>query len=482
MEESVRQGSCSVRKSRTLLVRHLPSELTYEDKEELLKYFGAQSVRVFSDKGRLKRTAFATFSNENAASKALSRLHQLTLCGHSLVVEFAKEHNHVQLLDQPSYSEGKKSSNEVDEEEKEIKEPSPPSIESGVAPSHGLTFPINSCLKYHYPPPSNSILSNIANTLASVPKFYVQVLHLMNKMNLPTPFGLTTTAPSVDPPLPEEDDYEMEVSSRDESEFESGDEEDKERISKLMELATFQPKRPQPAKQPRMRKRRKIKDLINVGTAAHPRVQPAQPSDVFEQLSNLGPKKIEFHISTDLPTGPDKEANNDVVASPEELSAAGFGKIYPTPLPGCKEEEEDKDDNEMPSKFISRTELDNGRMSSKEMAKHSVFKSYDPGEPNCRIYVKNLSKQVKEKDLKFIFGRYIDFSSETESIMFDIRLMKEGRMKGQAFIGLPNEKAAAKALKEVNGYVLHERPMVVQFARSARPKENSKEGQRKNKT
>lgn len=44
---------------------------------------------------------------------------------------------------------------------------------------------------------------------------------------------------------------------------------------------------------------------------------------------------------------------------------------------------------------------------------------------------------------------------------FDIRLMKEGRMKGQAFIGLPNEKAATKALKEANGYVLFEKPMVV---------------------
>ena len=39
--------------------------------------------------------------------------------------------------------------------------------------------------------------------------------------------------------------------------------------------------------------------------------------------------------------------------------------------------------------------------------------------------------------------------------------MKEGRMKGQAFIGLPNEKAAAKALKEANGYILFGKPMVV---------------------
>jgi len=69
------------------------------------------------------------------------------------------------------------------------------------------------------------------------------------------------------------------------------------------------------------------------------------------------------------------------------------------------------------------------------------------------------------------------FSSLTPR--FDIRLMKEGRMKGQAFIGLPNEKAAAKALKEANGYVLFGKPMVVQFARSARPKQDSKEGKRK---
>lgn len=27
----------------------------------------------------------------------------------------------------------------------------------------------------------------------------------------------------------------------------------------------------------------------------------------------------------------------------------------------------------------------------------SVFRSYEPGEPNCRIYVKNLAKHVQEK-------------------------------------------------------------------------------------
>lgn len=39
--------------SKTLLVRHLPSDLSPDEKEDLLKYFGAESVRVFSNHGRM---------------------------------------------------------------------------------------------------------------------------------------------------------------------------------------------------------------------------------------------------------------------------------------------------------------------------------------------------------------------------------------------------------------------------------------------
>lgn len=65
----------------------------------------------------------------------------------------------------------------------------------------------------------------------------------------------------------------------------------------------------------------------------------------------------------------------------------------------------------------------------------------------------------------FIWSPWFDIIQLKPAVLltsrFDIRLMKEGRMKGQAFIGLPNEKAAAKALKEANGYVLFGKPMVV---------------------
>lgn len=39
--------------------------------------------------------------------------------------------------------------------------------------------------------------------------------------------------------------------------------------------------------------------------------------------------------------------------------------------------------------------------------------------------------------------------------------MKEGRMKGQAFVTFSNETSANKALKDTNGFVLNSKPMAV---------------------
>ena len=51
-----------------------------------------------------------------------------------------------------------------------------------------VNYPFPPNLKYKYPPASMKVFKNIMNAMASVPKFYEQVLHLMNKMNLPPPF------------------------------------------------------------------------------------------------------------------------------------------------------------------------------------------------------------------------------------------------------------------------------------------------------
>lgn len=56
---------------------------------------------------------------------------------------------------------------------------------------------------------------------------------------------------------------------------------------------------------------------------------------------------------------------------------------------------------------------------------------------------------------------------------FNIQLMKTGRMKGQAFIGLPSEAVAAQALKETNGYQLRGKPIVVVYKISYKFSDNT---------
>ncbi|KAL4686497.1 hypothetical protein H8957_017539 [Semnopithecus entellus] len=398
------------RGDQTLLVRHLPAELTTEEKEDLLKYFKAQLVHVLSDEGQLKHAAFA-----------LTRLHQ------SLNLQKRK----IKLT--PHSQKKKKNSDDPVKDELGFL-----TVENGIAPNHGLTFP-NSCLRYMYPLPSSTILANRVNALASMPKFYVQVLHLMNKMNLPTPLRSIT----VRPPM-----YEDHMPLH----------------------APLPPTSPQPPEEPpwpdddKELSREELEDESML-----------LPSDVFDQPQPAGNKRIEFHISTDMPAAFKKDLEKK---QNFDASNIGFGKIFPKPNLNITEEIKE-DSDEMPSECVSRRELEKDRISREEMKTLSVSRSYEPGEPNCRIYVKNLAKHVQEKDLKYIFGRYVDFSSETQWITFDIRLMKEDHMKGQAFTGLPKEKAAAKALKEGNGYMLFGKPMVVQFAQSPRPKQDPKEGKRK---
>ncbi|XP_019722729.1 RNA-binding region-containing protein 3 isoform X1 [Hippocampus comes] len=491
--------------SKTLLVRHLPAELSEDEKEDLLKYFGAQSVRVFSNFGRMKHTAFATFCSEKAAEKALSRLHQLEILNRKLIVEFAKGQDNVTVLKDPPVSDSNKTDKEA-QNKPETKQPKVPLIETGIAPSLGLKYHSNPSLRYLYPPPSNSVLTNITHTLLCVPKFYVQVLHLMNKMNLPCPFGPVTPRPPVfghlptappmpmPPPLPPDlpptPAEEMEMSSDEESEYESGDDEDKERIVRLMGLVNQACKRPLRPKTALKRKKPKIKDLLYAPKPDSQSTPVVQPSDVFEQPNPTGPKKIEFHISVSevaarvegSRTRCDDDMDNiEVTINNQTEAADGFGKIYPnvqSPKP-CDEQSDEEQD--LPSDVISIKELEKGRLSRDEIKRMSVFKNYEPGEPTCRLYVKNIAKQVEEKDLKYIYGRYIDPSSETERNMFDVVLMKEGRMKGQAFVGLSSEQRAEKALRETNGFILFDKPLVVQFARSARPKQDNNDAKKKAK-
>lgn len=181
--------------SSVLLVRHLSDSLTDVQIESLLRQSGAVDVRIMNKFGYMKHCAFATFPTVENATFAMNVFHQKDIGGRRLVVEYANE--------MPKISADERDISSASRDEKVAKkkivaeqfQQFMQQLMSICPADFGVkgTFPFH--LSYLYPPPNPDIIQNICHTLIAVPKFYVQVLHLMNRMNLPPPFGPVTPQP-----------------------------------------------------------------------------------------------------------------------------------------------------------------------------------------------------------------------------------------------------------------------------------------------
>ncbi|KDR17564.1 RNA-binding protein 40-like isoform X2 [Zootermopsis nevadensis] len=453
----------------TLLVRHLPPDLTSDEKEELLKHFGAVQVKILSSKIKKSNILFARFESEAAATAALHRLHQLDILGYPLSVEYARgvaEHDYslVQKLDF--------------HERTEEKENSQKHLQAFLQKLNAwnstwnFTNPPPSHLKYQYPPPTMTVLHNISCTLASVPKFYTQVLHLMNKMNLPCPFQpipfpkSEMLSSSVHADMVEESDnvppepiQTVESSEEEESELES----DEERQHLPTDII--------PAKRPLLHKPKQVKRpkfIKPVHVATTPAVKISKPEEVFEKVV-CEPIQHKIEVKFSIAVGDVEKVNEQ-----GSCSSGGFGLMFPVTKNADKAKSDENigitEEEASRGTTITAEELEANRISSRDQKHHPVFRNYQPGIPSCRLYIKNLSKQVTERDLHYIYRRYLIPNNDEQGNMFDVRLMTEGRMKGQAFITLQSMKQAEAARKETNGYILKNKPLVVQFARSAKTK------------
>jgi RNA recognition motif-containing protein len=86
------------------------------------------------------------------------------------------------------------------------------------------------------------------------------------------------------------------------------------------------------------------------------------------------------------------------------------------------------------------------------------------------IYVGNLSPDVSKDDLIEIFDKFGEVK--------EVRLIKDksrGKFKGFAFIEMPSEEQAQKAIEETNEMELKERPLTVS---EAKPKKARSRGGR----
>ncbi|CAK9811806.1 RNA-binding region-containing protein 3 [Anthophora quadrimaculata] len=457
--------------SDTLRILHLPSELSDERRNELLKKYGAintQTLRV----SKKYTITFAKFQSREAATEALLRLHQLNIKGQYLTVEFAKKSISV-----------KNAGNDIDN----IKPTKEDSKKDSTSRSNFQVFlqKLNSWtmnqvftqppppnIQYKYSAPTRGTLVRIAIQLLKEPAFYTQVLHLMNRMNLPPPFEeLETEFPALKEVYDvekyknifakdnlydkeSEDACNEDSKEEEESEIESNEEDN----VKPMEIIPVKRKRPQSIK------RAKIPRFVNP-TKYKASVSSTQkivkPEDMFEQIQRGETKNLKIELKTvnKLLDTTNKEDNTNSTSAID----GGFGLIFPTSktLDTAKNSENTESNQE---EVITSEKLASNRISVNDQRVLPVFKNYHPGKPSNRLYIKNLAKQVEEKDLHFIYQKYVVPELHTE-FEYDVRLMQEGRMKGQAFITLQNKEQAQLALDETNGYILKDKPMVVQFAK-----------------
>ncbi|XP_042638418.1 RNA-binding protein 41 [Orycteropus afer afer] len=114
-----------------------------------------------------------------------------------------------------------------------------------------------------------------------------------------------------------------------------------------------------------------------------------------------------------------------------------------------------------PIEFVPEDEIQRNRLSEEEIRKIPMFSSYNPGEPNKVLYLKNLSPRVTERDLVSLFARF----QEKKGPLIQFRMMT-GRMRGQAFITFPNKEIAWQALHLLNGYKLRGKILVIEFGKN----------------
>lgn len=233
-----------------------------------------------------------------------------------------------------------------------------------------FTQPPPAHLKYQYPPPTPTVLHNIACALASVPKFYTQVLHLMNKMNLPcpfqpAPFPKSDILPSLvhsdiregNDSVPLEPTPTVELSEEEESELES-EGEGQQLPTDIIPAKRSLPHKPKKVKRPKF-----IKPVL---AATNSSVKSVKPEEVFEKITcEHIQRKIELKFSTAVGGDGVVEKADEQGSSPSR----GFGLMFPVTKNANEAESAENigstDDDTSRGSTITAEELEANRVSSR---------------------------------------------------------------------------------------------------------------------
>lgn len=404
---------------KVLFIRNLPAQLSVADKEDFLRFFGPKNITILG-----KLCARLEFDSDEAAKEVMMRMHQLDLLGNKLIVKYGKTRNIIQKNEnieghiQPIASNCNELFKRLLAINKELDFTQPP-------PHH---------MKYSYPQANAAIIRRIGMALKENSKFYTQVLHLMNRMNLTPPFEEDCNENrrdnwcQTDPLVIRKSDL-----ATDESELESDVEES---VAKKRRKISFKD-RPN-----------KIKALLRSEklTLALETVPKVLHKDVFDH-HEAPTKRIEIVVSSKL-----------AEIEPKEMKTNSKMETLPNLLPPTVTNFEDLTQNRIPWD---------------QLKENPIFKNYNAGAPSNVLYVKNLAKTTTQEDLQTLFLRY---ERKPGDIVVDLKT--QGKLRGQAWLtfNIPyemvededakiGERQIDLAIKELNGYILKDKPMFVCFAK-----------------
>ncbi|CAH8502073.1 unnamed protein product [Heterobilharzia americana] len=475
-----------------LIFKHFPSEITEEECVGFLKSLGATSAQYLGNSGPLKYCAYAEFTSEQHAWNIIKNLHQKRILDRRLSVEFAHLASVKHQKTNPNQSFEKEYS---------------PVTTNAFSAMWDPSFNVPSQLYYDYPAVSNNVLTNIVRSLAYCPAFYNQVLHIMNKLHLPPPFDDPEHFPGDYLVISATDYARMQTIIDNLQHNSKKDQNDADLIAEEMDLSSGSEselasdndtKTTAQRQNISVRRRLKIRRKLYSVSLTHNPVTSKRQNVAVSDLFEAPPITKKLHLPDVLNVN--SKPNHHITCSDIEVvldlfkqNLSDFTRNRKTNSSSLSDFQlrkerlsDDEDEHEatecriplieqscVSSQNIQTVSTDNGssnllsvlsvdellsnRLKVDEYKNYTVFAKYDTGTPTSRLYVKNLSQTVTENDLFEIFGVFSngpvnDNSWKPRILMdstdnFSVRLLTEGRMKGQAFIGLACESTANKHWK-----------------------------------
>lgn len=476
-----------------LIVRNFPVSYTEKDIYDFLQMFDAKQVNIFI----AHRLAVVEFESKNHARDILILLHQEAIDENRLFVEYAPKNRHTIQLDLMINRPSKTSPHQSSDTD-ELNDEKCLNIVDGLkrlyatAESLNINQPPPPHLHYEYPKVNRNIIDAIAIALECIPKFYVQVLHIMNRMNLEPPFvsgDKTLSYESTSDKIryatisTQTDDIMWQNTLRskrkliesDESELESNTSDDDD-----TDLCTLKTKRKKFNENETPKNDSNKHELLKQKQRKLLKKQIIQKqSELVERPTN---SQIHAHRVNEAFDAAKIKATTIKIVMPEQLDVSATGNGAEAANNSTIEGNSSAD----PAYLWNDSKLNENRIPPDQLKVYPMFQNYTPGDVSNRLYVKNIAKEVTETDLRAIYERYlaVNYGGEGNVQSIEIRLMTSGRMKGQAFINFDGPylncdvdeqetnnlaykyKMIEKALIETNGLILKGKPLVVVYGKT----------------